>query len=142
MKKKILYHMDYLDTDDEDEQMLRDCMPIKFDEGNGLSAEVQASLAKFLIDQTVKDNEPIADEVSEECEIFIIKCKYISEIHYHNIEIYQTSREVVANFKLSSANYHDFDELYPIAHKIEFGPYNSRLCSVKFTYDLREEGGK
>ena len=138
MNKKVLYSKDYLDMEDDDDQIIRDYMQLQIDDGNGLSKEVQASLGKFVIDQVMKDLEPIEDEVSEECEFFILKCKYVSESHIHNIEIYQTSREVVADFRVTQVDYHDFDELYPLAHKIEFNAYNERLCSVKFVYNLHD----
>lgn len=133
MHKKILYAQDYLDTEDAEDIILR-----KYAENTdiGLSPEAEANLWKFMIDQHKKDLEPIEDELSEECEVFILKCKYLSKLHVHNIEISQTSREVIADFRVNQADFHDFDELYKLAHKIEFNPYNERLCSIQFIYKL------
>lgn len=137
MERKIIYSKKYMDENDEMEKLLRaqsngqNCL-----DSSLLSKEATEGLLKLLKSQD--NDEPLDDELSPECRKFMLKCIYISDFNYLNLDITQTSRELIAEFQTDYANYNDFKDIYLLADKIEFNAVSEIFMSIKFTFILHK----
>lgn len=137
MEKKTLYLKKYMVENDGLDRML---MTQTEAPGNALSSklseEAAAGLLRFLESQNT--DEPLDEELSSEGRQFMLKCIYISEFNYYNLEVTQTPRELIADFNADYANFKDFEEVYHLADKIELSAKNDMFMSIKFIYKLHK----